>query len=122
MLDLRQDCRSLAGNALEGALPCRSDSLGKVPLQHSRDLVVQLIALTSVTSASHSILLRSMTTPTVSSYGPFAWIYTVFIHLELGRVGLTETEARAQGRNIRVARLPMAMVLRALAVARPEAL
>jgi pyruvate/2-oxoglutarate dehydrogenase complex dihydrolipoamide dehydrogenase (E3) component len=33
--------------------------------------------------------------------------YTVFIDPQLGRVGLTETEARAQGRNIRVAKLPM---------------
>ncbi len=41
---------------------------------------------------------------------------TTFIDPQLGRVGLTETEARAQGRNIRVARLPMAMVLRAMDV------
>jgi len=41
---------------------------------------------------------------------------TVFIDPQLGRVGLTETEARAQGRNIRVPRLPMAMVLRAMDV------
>ncbi len=41
---------------------------------------------------------------------------TVFIDPQLGRVGLTETEARAQGRNIRVAKLPMAMVLRAMDV------
>ncbi len=33
--------------------------------------------------------------------------YTVFIDPQLGRVGLTETEARAQGRNIRVAKVPM---------------
>jgi pyruvate/2-oxoglutarate dehydrogenase complex dihydrolipoamide dehydrogenase (E3) component len=33
--------------------------------------------------------------------------YTVFIDPQLGRVGLTETEARTQGRNIRVAKLPM---------------
>ena len=33
--------------------------------------------------------------------------YTVFIDPQLGRVGMTETEARAQGRNIRVAKLPM---------------
>ncbi len=33
--------------------------------------------------------------------------YTVFIDPQLGRIGLTETEARAQGRNIRVAKLPM---------------
>jgi pyruvate/2-oxoglutarate dehydrogenase complex dihydrolipoamide dehydrogenase (E3) component len=39
--------------------------------------------------------------------------YTVFIDPQLGRVGLTETEARAQGRNIRVATLPMRHVARA---------
>ena len=33
--------------------------------------------------------------------------YTVFTDPQLGRVGLTETEARAQGRNIRVAKVPM---------------
>lgn len=33
--------------------------------------------------------------------------YTVFIDPQLGRVGLSETQARAQGRNIRVAKLPM---------------
>jgi pyruvate/2-oxoglutarate dehydrogenase complex dihydrolipoamide dehydrogenase (E3) component len=40
--------------------------------------------------------------------------YTVFIDPQLGRVGLSETEARAQGRNIRVAKLPMTSVARAL--------
>jgi pyruvate/2-oxoglutarate dehydrogenase complex dihydrolipoamide dehydrogenase (E3) component len=42
--------------------------------------------------------------------------YTVFIDPQLGRVGLTETEARAQGRPIRVARLDMSHVARALEV------
>jgi pyruvate/2-oxoglutarate dehydrogenase complex dihydrolipoamide dehydrogenase (E3) component len=42
--------------------------------------------------------------------------YTVFIDPQLGRVGLTETEARAEGRNIRVAKLPMNHVARALEV------
>ena len=42
--------------------------------------------------------------------------YTVFIDPQLGRVGLTETEARAQGRAIRVARLDMRRVARALEV------
>jgi len=42
--------------------------------------------------------------------------YTVFIDPQLGRVGLTETEARAQKRNIRVARMPMTSVARALEV------
>jgi pyruvate/2-oxoglutarate dehydrogenase complex dihydrolipoamide dehydrogenase (E3) component len=40
----------------------------------------------------------------------------VFLDPQLGRVGLTETEARAQGHNLRIATLPMAMVLRAMDV------
>ncbi len=42
--------------------------------------------------------------------------YTVFIDPQLGRVGLTETEARDQKLNIRVAKLPMTSVARALEV------
>ena len=42
--------------------------------------------------------------------------YTIFIDPQLGRVGLTEKEARAQGRNIRVAKMPMTRVARALEV------
>ena len=42
--------------------------------------------------------------------------YTVFIDPQLGRVGMTEAEARAQGQNIRVAKLPMTSVARALEV------
>ena len=40
--------------------------------------------------------------------------YTMFIDPQLGRVGMTEREARAQGRAIRVAKLPMSAVIRAL--------
>ena len=40
--------------------------------------------------------------------------HTVFIDPQLGRVGMTENEARKQGRNIRVAKLPMNAVARAL--------
>jgi len=42
--------------------------------------------------------------------------YTVFIDPQLGRVGLTEAEAKAQGRNFCVAKLPMSKVARALEV------
>lgn len=42
--------------------------------------------------------------------------YCVFIDPQLGRVGMTENEARLQGRNIRVAKLPMTSVARALEV------
>ncbi|MGY4648683.1 pyruvate/2-oxoglutarate dehydrogenase complex dihydrolipoamide dehydrogenase (E3) component [Mycobacterium sp. URHB0021] len=40
--------------------------------------------------------------------------YAVFIDPQLGRVGMTEREAMAQGRAIRVAKLPMSAVIRAI--------
>ena len=40
--------------------------------------------------------------------------YTVFIDPQLGRVGLSEMDAMAQGRTIKVARMPMNYVARAL--------
>jgi pyruvate/2-oxoglutarate dehydrogenase complex dihydrolipoamide dehydrogenase (E3) component len=40
--------------------------------------------------------------------------YTVFMDPQLGRVGMTETEAKKSGKKIRVARMPMAWVARAL--------
>jgi hypothetical protein len=40
--------------------------------------------------------------------------YTVFIDPQLGRVDMTEREAREQGRAIRVAKLPMSAVIRAI--------
>lgn len=42
--------------------------------------------------------------------------YTVFIDPQLGRVGMTEAEAREKGHKVRVARLPMSSVARALEV------
>ena len=46
--------------------------------------------------------------------------YTVFIDPQLGRVGMSEQEARNAGREIRVARMPMDRVARALEVAEPR--
>ena len=40
--------------------------------------------------------------------------YTVFTDPQLGRVGMTETQARKSGKNIHVAKLPMSEVARAL--------
>ena len=40
--------------------------------------------------------------------------YTVFMDPQLGRVGLGEAEAREQGRDVRVASMPMSHVARAL--------
>jgi pyruvate/2-oxoglutarate dehydrogenase complex dihydrolipoamide dehydrogenase (E3) component len=42
--------------------------------------------------------------------------YTLFIDPQLGRVGLTEEQARSQNRKIRVAKMPMSYVARALEV------
>jgi pyruvate/2-oxoglutarate dehydrogenase complex dihydrolipoamide dehydrogenase (E3) component len=46
--------------------------------------------------------------------------YTAFIDPQLGRVGLSETEARAAGRSVKVARMPMDYVARALEVDEPR--
>jgi pyruvate/2-oxoglutarate dehydrogenase complex dihydrolipoamide dehydrogenase (E3) component len=40
--------------------------------------------------------------------------YTVFIDPQLGRIGITETQAKREGRCVRVARMPMSYVARAL--------
>ena len=42
--------------------------------------------------------------------------YTVFIDPQLGRVGMTEAEARAKGLSIEIAKMPMSYVARALEV------
>ncbi|GAC1427673.1 MAG: mercuric reductase [Ktedonobacteraceae bacterium] len=46
--------------------------------------------------------------------------YAVFIDPQLGRVGLSETEAKQQGKNFKVARMPMSYVARALEVDEPR--
>jgi pyruvate/2-oxoglutarate dehydrogenase complex dihydrolipoamide dehydrogenase (E3) component len=46
--------------------------------------------------------------------------YTVFIDPQLGRIGPSEAEAREQGRNVRVAKMPMSHVTRALEVDEPR--
>lgn len=42
--------------------------------------------------------------------------YTVFIDPQLGRIGITETQAREQNKNVRIAKMPMTSVARALEV------
>ena len=42
--------------------------------------------------------------------------YTVFIDPQLGRVGLSETEAREKGYNIKIAKMPMSYVNRAIEI------
>jgi pyruvate/2-oxoglutarate dehydrogenase complex dihydrolipoamide dehydrogenase (E3) component len=48
--------------------------------------------------------------------------YTVYIDPQLGRIGLTEQQARAQGRTIRVAKIPTSRVARALEMAETRGL
>ena len=48
--------------------------------------------------------------------------YTVFMDPQLGRVGLTEREARKAGRSYRVATMPMSHVARALEMDEPRGL
>src|SRR5207244_11620898 len=45
---------------------------------------------------------------------------TVFLDPQLGRIGLSETEAREQGRKIQVAKMPMSYVARALEMDEPR--
>src|ERR1700731_4666000 len=42
--------------------------------------------------------------------------YTVYIDPQLGRIGITEAQAREQNKNVRVAKMPMSSVARALEV------
>ncbi|MGH9790445.1 MAG: FAD-containing oxidoreductase, partial [Candidatus Acidiferrales bacterium] len=46
--------------------------------------------------------------------------YTVFLDPQLGRIGLSEQEAREQRRKIKVAKMPMAHVARALEMDEPR--
>jgi pyruvate/2-oxoglutarate dehydrogenase complex dihydrolipoamide dehydrogenase (E3) component len=58
----------------------------------------------------HANLIRHQKASTRDRIVP----HTVFIDPQLGRVGLTEGEARQKGRAIRVAKLPMSAVVRAI--------
>jgi pyruvate/2-oxoglutarate dehydrogenase complex dihydrolipoamide dehydrogenase (E3) component len=48
--------------------------------------------------------------------------YVVFIDPQLGGVGLTERQARVQGRSLKIAKMPMSYVSRALEVDEPRGL
>lgn len=46
--------------------------------------------------------------------------YTVFIDPQLGRIGMTEQEAKKDGRNVRIASMPMSSVARAIETKEPR--
>jgi pyruvate/2-oxoglutarate dehydrogenase complex dihydrolipoamide dehydrogenase (E3) component len=58
----------------------------------------------------NNILTNAPTKTTTNRLIP----YTVFIDPQLGRIGLTETEAKQQDKKVRVSKMPMAWVARAL--------
>ncbi len=71
-------------------------------------------AFTHISYDDYRVVLSRLTTDRHRSiqYRPVP--YTVFLDPQLGRIGLSETEARARGHEIRVATMPMAWVARAL--------
>jgi pyruvate/2-oxoglutarate dehydrogenase complex dihydrolipoamide dehydrogenase (E3) component len=71
-------------------------------------------AFTHVSYDDYRILHANLITHAKTSTRDRIVPYAVFIDPQLGRAGLTEREARAQGRAIRVAKLPMNAVIRAL--------
>ncbi|MGW6276630.1 mercuric reductase [Kribbella sp. NPDC055071] len=71
-------------------------------------------AFTHLSNDDYRILRANLITHEKASTRDRVVPYAVFIDPQLGRAGLTEREARAQGRSIRVAKLPMNAVIRAL--------
>lgn len=73
-------------------------------------------AFTHISYDDFRIVRANLLEKKTTSIGSRVVPYTLFIDPQLGRIGLTETEARAQSRNIRIAKLPMTSVARALEV------
>ncbi len=71
-------------------------------------------AFTHVSYDDHRILHANLTGRRQRSTVDRVVPYTVFIDPQLGRAGMTEREARAQGRAIKVGKLPMSAVIRAI--------
>jgi pyruvate/2-oxoglutarate dehydrogenase complex dihydrolipoamide dehydrogenase (E3) component len=64
-------------------------------------------AFTHLSYDDYRILRASLVTHQKESTRDRIVPYTVFIDPQLGRAGLTERQASAQGRSVRVAKLPM---------------
>lgn len=71
-------------------------------------------AFTHISYDDYRILYRNVVEGASASIAGRLVPYTVFIDPQLGRVGMSEREARAAGRKIRVASMPMSWVARAL--------
>jgi pyruvate/2-oxoglutarate dehydrogenase complex dihydrolipoamide dehydrogenase (E3) component len=71
-------------------------------------------AFTHLSYDDHRILRANLVRHEQASTRDRIVPYTMFIDPQLGRAGLSEREASAQGRAVRVAKLPMNAVIRAL--------
>jgi pyruvate/2-oxoglutarate dehydrogenase complex dihydrolipoamide dehydrogenase (E3) component len=71
-------------------------------------------AFTHISYNDYTIVYRNLIEGTNYSTKDRPVPYCMFTDPQLGRVGLSETEARKQGLNIKVAKLPMAHVARAI--------
>lgn len=69
---------------------------------------------THISYDDYRILRKNLLEGGNASVGDRLVPYTVFMDPELGRVGLTEAEARARGHDVRIAKLPMTGMSRAL--------
>lgn len=80
-------------------------------------------AFTHISYNDYQILFHNLTTDTEkrSTAGRIV-PYAMFTDPELGRVGLTEREARAQGMNVKVGKIPMGHVARAIEMQRTDGL
>jgi pyruvate/2-oxoglutarate dehydrogenase complex dihydrolipoamide dehydrogenase (E3) component len=71
-------------------------------------------AFTHISYDDHRILRTNLLEGGDATIGGRLVPYTVFIDPQLGRIGLTEKQAREQGLKVRVAKMPMNYVARAL--------
>ncbi len=71
-------------------------------------------AFTHIAYDDYRVLKRNLLQGGSSSTSDRPLPYTVFIDPQLGRIGITERKAHAQGLDVRVARLPMRASARAL--------
>ncbi len=71
-------------------------------------------AFTHISYNDYTIVYRNLLEGTDYNIKDRPLTYCMFTDPQLGRVGLTETEARKQGLNIKVATLPMGHVARAI--------
>jgi pyruvate/2-oxoglutarate dehydrogenase complex dihydrolipoamide dehydrogenase (E3) component len=77
-------------------------------------------AFTHISYDDHRIIRNNLLRGGQSSTKDRLVPYAVYIDPQLGRIGLTEQEARAQGRAIRVAKIPTSWIARALETAEPR--